>query len=207
MGGEAVMDEEFYNHISEDRISSRQIDELIGIARGLAADEQINLAEAEFLQKWLAANIAINNHPLIKRLYQRVTEMLMDGALDDDEKSELLSALDNFSSRTFELGEPLKASTLPVCDPAPDLSFTDMRYCFTGTFLHGQRKDCEAEIFKRGGTAGSLTQKTNILVIGAYATESWKHSSFGKKILQAVEWREKKLPISIVSEEHWTKYL
>lgn len=34
-----------------------------------------------------------------------------------------------------------------------------------------------------------MAQKTNVLVIGVYATESWKHSSFGNKILKAVEWR------------------
>jgi hypothetical protein len=34
--------DEFYNQVDGDRIASRQIDELIGIARGLVADDQIN---------------------------------------------------------------------------------------------------------------------------------------------------------------------
>ena len=34
--------DEFYNRVGGDRIGSRQIDELIGIARGLVADNQIN---------------------------------------------------------------------------------------------------------------------------------------------------------------------
>jgi hypothetical protein len=44
--------DEFYNRVGGDRISSRQIDELIGIARGLTADRKINQPEVEFLQKW-----------------------------------------------------------------------------------------------------------------------------------------------------------
>lgn len=62
------MDNKFYNRVGGDRISSRQVDELIGLARGLAADGTINKAEVEFLQKWLAANAEISNQPLIRTL-------------------------------------------------------------------------------------------------------------------------------------------
>jgi NAD-dependent DNA ligase len=201
------MDDKFKNTVGGDRISSRQVDELIGIARGLVADEHINQAEIEFLQKWLAANVEISRQPLIRVLYTRVNEVLADGVADDEEKAELLDTLGRFSNRDFEIGEPLKATTLPLCRPAPPLSFEGRRYTFTGTFNYGQRKHCEAAVIERGATAGSIAQKTNVLVIGVYATESWKHSSFGNKILQAVEWREQGFPISIVSEEHWASHL
>ena len=201
------MDDEFYNRVGGDRISSRQIDELIGIGRGLVADGQINQAEVEFLQKWLAANLRISDQPLIRVLYQRIDQILTDGLLDDDEKAELLDTLNKFSNRDFELGEILKSTSLPLCQPAPNLEFDGVRYCFTGTFNYGQRKHCHQAVEERGATAGSLTQSTEVLVVGVYATESWKHSSFGNKILAAAEWREKGIPISIVSEDHWTKFL
>jgi len=57
------------------------------------------------------------------------------------------------------------------------------------------------------GSCAGLSQKTNVLVIGVYATESWKHSSFGNKILKTSEWRDAGLPIAIVSEKHWVRYL
>jgi NAD-dependent DNA ligase len=205
--GEAFMEERFYNRVGRDRITSRQIDELIGIARGLAADGRINVTEIEFLQKWLAANLDISAQPLIGTLYRRVNEILVDGVVDDEEHAELLDTLERFSSRDFELGETLKATTLPLCSPAPTLTFTDKAYCFTGTFTYGQRKHCEQAVIDRGGRASGLTQKVDFLVVGAYATESWKHSSFGNKILQACEWRERDLPIRIVSEEHWVRHL
>jgi NAD-dependent DNA ligase len=200
-------EEQFHNLVGQDRIASRQVDELVGLARGIAADGQINQAEAEFLQKWLVANMAISNQPLIKRLYERVDSILADGIADADECSDLLNTLNEFSNRDFELGEVLKSSTLPLCSPAPDLGFSGCRYCFTGTFNFGGRKDCETAVERRGATTGSLTQKTNVLVIGAYATESWKHSSFGTKIIKAVDMREEGLSISIVSEEHWVNHL
>lgn len=201
------MSEESYNRLGTDRIESRQVDELIGIARGLVADGNINQPEVEFLQKWLAANVEVSGQPLIRMLYRRINEILADGVADEEEKEELFDTLGRFSNRDFEIGEPLKASTLPLCQPAPALTFPGLRYTFTGTFNFGQRKDCEAAVVLRGATAGGIAQKTNVLVIGVYATESWKHSSFGNKILQAVEWREQGLPISIVSEEHWVRQL
>lgn len=201
------MDDELLNRLGGDRIASRQIDELVGLARGLAADGDINQAEAEFLQKWLAANISISQQPLIRTLYERINEALADGVLDDEEKASLLETLGSFSNGDFELGEVLKPSTLPLCDPPPTLSFTGKTYCFTGTFIYGQRKACERAVVERGGVSGGLSRKTEVLVIGAYATDSWKHSTFGNKILQASEWRDEGRPISIVSEEHWTRHL
>jgi len=201
------MDEVSLNRLGGDRITARQIDELIGLARGLVADGAINLAEVEFLQKWLAANSHISEQPIMRRLYGRVGEILADGVVDDDEKAELLDTLNRFSNRDFELGETLKATTLPLCDPAPRLQFAGQRYCFTGTFNFGQRKHCEAAVTERGAMAGGITQKTNVLVVGLYATDSWKHSAFGNKIVQAAEWRDAGIPIAIVSEEHWAGHL
>jgi NAD-dependent DNA ligase len=201
------MDDAFLNRVGRDRIAHRQIDELIGIARGLIADGAINQAEVEFLQKWLAANAVISDQPIIRVLYRRVTEALADGMVDDEEKAELLDTLSRFSSGDFELGEVLKATSLPLCDPPPQLTFAGQRYCFTGTFNYGQRKHCEQAVIERGATAAGISQKTNVLVIGIYATESWKHSSFGQKIMMACEWRDHGIPIAIVSEPHWVNHL
>ncbi|QQO21923.1 BRCT domain-containing protein [Bradyrhizobium diazoefficiens] len=198
----------FYNRVGGDRIGSRQIDELIGLARGLVADNQINQAEVEFLQKWLAANLHISDQPLVRVLYKRIDEMLVDGVIDDDEKAELLETLNRFSNREIGgLGEILRATSLPLDNPEPSLTFVGRRYCFTGTFNFGCRKECEQAVEKLGAEVGSLTQKTNVLVIGIYATESWKHSSFGNKIIKASEWRDSGLPINIVSEVHWKNFL
>ena len=60
---------------------------------------------------------------------------------------------------------------------------------------------------ERGGSSGSLTKATDVLVIGMYATESWKHSSFGTKIIKAVDMREDGVPIAIVCEDHWAGHL
>lgn len=201
------MEQALWNQLGNDRITSRQIDELIGIARGVAADGALNLSEVEFLQKWLAANAAISDQPVVRTLFKRIDEMLGDGVLDADECAELLDTLNRFSNRDFELGEVLKSTSLPLCWPAPSLTFEGKSYCFTGTFSYGQRKHCEAAVEVRRGIAGSLTKRTDVLVIGVYATESWKHSAFGNKIVKASQMRDEGVPIAIVCEEHWTRHL
>ena len=200
-------EDDFYNRVGAKRISNRQIDELVGLARGLLADGKIEQSEVECIQKWLAANLEISNEPLIRTLYQRINDILRDGIADSDETAELLETLNHFVHGDFELGEALKATSLPLNDPEPDLTFPGQRYCFTGTFTFSRRKQCEQAVTDRGGSVGGLSQKTGFLIIGTYATESWKHSSFGNKILQACEWRDRGIPIVIASEAHWMLYL
>ena len=114
MGGEHK-GEPFLRAVSHERLSDRQIDELIGLARGVACDGAVNQGEAEFLQKWLAANVEVSDQPVISTLYRRVNEILADGVMDTDEAADLLETLNAFSNRDFELGEVLKSTTLPLC--------------------------------------------------------------------------------------------
>ena len=116
-------DEEFYNAVADERISARQVDELIGLARGLVADGQLNDAEVRFLHTWLAANAGVSGQPLIASLYRRVSEILSDGVVDTDERAELLQTLDSLSTTDVEIGEQLKSTSLPLCNPAPNMTF------------------------------------------------------------------------------------
>jgi len=202
-----MSNEKQLNAYGRERITDRQVDELTGLARGLCADGVLNQLEVEFLEKWLATNVEVTGNPVISTLYSRIVEMLSDGVADEAEREELLQALNDFSGNDFELGEALKSTTLPLCDPAPSLTFPGRSYCFTGTFSYGRRPVCEQAVFDRGGSCGSLTRKTDVLVIGIYATESWKHSAFGHKIIKAADMRDTGVPIAIVSEEHWVRHL
>ena len=188
-------------------IEHRAIDELIGLSRGLLADGMINQAEAEFLHKWLAANHHISDNPVIGHLLARIEEMLADNFLDDDEAEELFNTLERFTGNNFEFGEILKSTSLPVNDPLPPLEFEGKRFCFTGTFAYGKRKECEKAVIDLGAEAGPLTKKTDYLVIGVYATDSWKHSSYGRKIEKAAADRDAGHPIALIPENYWLQHI
>ncbi len=201
------MDQLHHQQVSNERVSGSQLDELLGVARGLLADGQINQDEVEFLETWLLANRDMSDLPVVNALYLRVREMLADGVVDEEDKAELLETLRHLSGRDLSQVEALRGNSLPLCNPAPALTFLDRFYCFTGVFNYGRRSLCEGAIIERGGIAGGLSISTHVLVIGMYTTDLWRQSATGSKIATAVEFRRKGVPISIVSEAHWLAHL
>ena len=110
-----MRDEQFYNRVGSERISSRQIDELIGLARGLCADNQLNQLEVEFLEKWLAANSGVSDQPLIRTLYERIGQILADGLVTEPATfAPKASACDFASSRLINSSLPVKTTVLPL---------------------------------------------------------------------------------------------
>ncbi len=194
---------DIFTRFNRKNIQDRQVDTLIGLSMGITADGKVDQAEAEFLQSWLVQNCQIEN-PIVLNLLSKVTEMLEDGILDDEESSELLAILRLISGEKPELGEVAKTSTLPICLPPPSIEFQGSVFLFTGTCAYGTRKQCQEAIESLGGiNASSVTKKLDYLILGTYVTDSWAHESFGRKIEKAMEYRESGLPISIVTEEHW----
>lgn len=191
---------------NQKRVVDRNIDELIGLARGILADGKVDQVEAETLQKWLIA-VSGMEHPMLHNLLVRVNEMLEDGVLDEEESAELFETLNELTGGTFETGEILKSTSLPLDNPEPDINVEGSTFCFTGTFESGTRKEVEAKIEELGGKAVRLNGSTNFLVIGAYATDSWAHSSYGRKIEKALEYKQKGKDVKIVSERHWLKFI
>jgi len=201
------MTTELHRVFSRARLDDRLVNELIGLSHGIIADGAVNQREAEYLQKWLVANVGVSDNPIVANLLHRVNDMLRDCVLDPEESAELLETLRRFSGGDFELGELLKSTSLPLDSPPPEISFDQTKFCFTGTFAFGSRRDCEDAVERLGASAGSLAMKTDYLVVGTYATESWIHSSYGRKIERAVEMKQEGSPISIVGEPHWLEYV
>ncbi len=201
------MAQQLHQLFNRARLDDRQVNELLGLSHGIIADGAVSLEEVQYLQKWLVANTAVKDNPVVSNLLVRINDMLADNVLEADEAKELFETLQQFSGGDFEIGELLKSSTLPLDQPQPEISFDKTNFCFTGTFAFGTRKHCEDAVAGRGAAAGSLTAKTNYLVIGVYATDSWAHSSYGRKIEKAVEMKKKALPIRIIGEQHWAQCL
>lgn len=196
---------DIFNKYNRKGIQDRQVDTLIGLSKGITADGNVVQAEAEFLQSWLIQNSQSEN-PIILNLLDKVSRMLKDGVLDEDESAELLNTLHKISGETSELGEVSKTSSLPVCSPPPQIEFTNKTFVFTGTCAFGSRKDCHTAIESLGGiTVKGITKKLDYLVLGTYVTDSWVHESFGRKIEKAMEYRAAGVPLAIVTEAHWLK--
>jgi NAD-dependent DNA ligase len=205
--------QEFQNSrfFHEARIDRRSADALIGLAAGITADGMINQQEAKFLESWIATNLVHLDDPVVNLLYRRLADMLADGVLDAEESEELLGMLRSFSG--LPVGNPSTCKNaftppndLPLCRPAPDLEWNGRLFVFTGVMAYGPRKACEALVVERNGQIGAgVSKKVHYLVVGTIGNDQWLHSTYGTKIMKAVELRESGAPIAIVSEEHWQK--
>ena len=186
------------------RIQDRLIDELIGISRGLIADDAIGETEAIFLGQWIENHREIADKWPVNVVYARVTEMLRDGVMTDSERKELLATLRDLTGEGSPLQQPNQATTLPLTRPEPGVEFSDKSFCLTGKFVFGSLVDCEETIMELGGTTLPLpTQETDYLVIGEFCSPDWVHTTFGRAIEYAVKLREQGTSIEIVSERHW----
>lgn len=193
--------------IHGDRIVKRQIDELIGLAKGALLDGKVEQREAEGIYAWLNANVMCLDTWPASVLYERLRTMLDDGVLDGDESAELLGLLMQFAAPQGGV-ESVAPASLPLSIPAPQIIHPGRSFCFTGVFEFGSRADCHEAVVARGGEAAKgVTKKLDYLVIGSVGSEFWRHSNFGTKIMKAAQYREAGAPLAIIAEPYWVSRL
>lgn len=202
------------------RVTDRGIDEFIGLCRGLLADGMVSIEEVRFLFAWLDANPDAASCWPANEIHEHLRKILHRKTLGADAQEKLLDLLmaitgGGLPSRQAVGGHEVPsdativsmATSLPLSDPPPNVVFAGRTFCFTGTFVYGRRKNCELAVIERGGFASPRpTKSTNYLVIGSIGTESWIHSTHGRKIETAVTLRDRH-GLEIISEQHWSAAL
>lgn len=193
------------------RLADRSITEMLGIIRGVLIDGDVSVAETEGMRNWLRNNPRAAAAWPASVISDRIQKIFADGHVTEEERRELADLLNKVTG-----GDPVgpiesKSSRLPLDAPQPDLVFREKVFVMTGTFAYGTRDRCEQAVVAKGGECGSsVTLKTHYVVLGTMCTESWAHSSYGRKIERALQLRQvqpKKKRICIISEEHWAKFL
>jgi NAD-dependent DNA ligase len=186
-------------------VGQRQVDELIGLCKGILLDGAVSKNEADGLMNWLEANKAAANVWPGSALYARLHRALADGALDPDEEKELLGILVQTVAPLGASESPANKSTaLPIDDPPPTIVFVARTFCFTGQFASGSRQWCEQQVLARGGIPkASITKKLDYLVIGEIGSRDWLHSTHGRKIESAMTLKQEGATLQIIGERHW----
>ena len=184
----------------------RDIHEMLGLCRGIIVDGVISDSEAVGLRAFLGRSAEIRSQWPANVIAQRLERIFADGVVDQIERAELQELLADVTGAHGPAMEALQCgTTLPLDRPAPALQFAGSTYVFTGRFAYGPRAICEETVRARGGAcADSITSRIHYVVIGTLGSRDWAHSSFGRKIQKAVDYRDRKrLPIAIVAEDHW----
>lgn len=188
-------------------LQSRDINELIGVCKGVLADGVVNQHEAMFMLNWLEGHKECLDIWPASELYATLDTFLEDGVLDSQEESKLLGTLVGITGAQVKIQNSAEettvntSSSLPLHEPNSELIFTGRNFVLTGTFELGPRASCEQLLIERGAKLQKApTQKTHYLVVGNIGSRDWAHSSFGRKIQKAAEMRLSGHDIYIISE-------
>lgn len=176
---------------------------LLGIIQGIMADSKINDDEVLSLNKWLTNNPLTSwPAPIIK---QKLEEILADGIITTEEKDDLKQLLSSLGANKLTTTGSVTGLTATFGTTTPEaITVQGKLFCFTGTFIYGNRSACENLVFELGGkSVKNISQKTDYLILGELPSKDWITSSYGLKIQAALELKNKGLDIKMLTEETW----
>lgn len=184
---------------------NKSMEMLLGLITGIVADGHLHDLEIKLLNAWLADHEDVAAVWPGSVVAQLVTSILADGVITEVEREHLTNNLTQLAVTDFAQTGSISPEviTLPLDEHCPVL-LRDANVCLTGEFLFGTRAKCEEIAGHAGATAhGTVTKKIAYLVIGTNVSPHWAHTSYGRKIEQAIELQQAGHPIRIISERRW----
>lgn len=186
----------------------KSINELLGLARGLMADQQLGDSEIIFLQEWLEDRYSITSSFPGNVIHDRIKDVLEDGIITEEERDYLVNTLNMLiEGRLDELANEVDLTELWF-DEVGIIDFHAMRFCLTGNFVYGPLDVCKSAIESRGGTVTpNVTNEPEILVVGGLGVDEWRSGGLGEKIEAALRLKKEGVPVKIISESTWVEHL
>lgn len=200
-------DPKFFAHASNPGLRE-PLDELLGIARGLLADERLSNDEIGFLGKWLNQHRSIASQFPGDVIHERVRAVLEDGVVTEEERSHLVDTLNMLiQNRLEDLAERVDLTELWF-DVAGTIGFEGSKFCLTGKFVYGSPGLCRSAVEQRGGVVtAAVGDDTNFLVVGGLGLDEWRSGGLGAEIEKAMRFRATGKPVKIIGEEALTAQL
>lgn len=186
----------------------RSLSELLGIARGLLADQRLSDEEIHFLNQWLEERYWVASEFPGNVLHKRIQDVLEDGVITEEERSYLVESLNMLiEDRLEDLAEQVDLTELWF-DEVGLIRFDKTRFCLTGNFVYGPRAVCRTAIEKRGGIVmPSVSSEAQFLVVGGLGVDEWREGGLGAEIEAAVQLRASGEPLKIIPEDCWVAQL
>lgn len=182
---------------------------LTGIITGIVADGTLHDLEAQMLSTWLTENAEVTRVWPGSAVARHLQEILADGVITPEERAHFLETLQRLVGADFaDTGSVnTEVAALPFDESAP-IDLRDCGVCLTGEFVYGTRTACERVTEKVGGIPyGNVSRKVSYLVVGTHVSPAWVNTSYGRKIMKAMELREAGHGIAIIHERRWVESL
>ena len=182
-----------------------QLNQMLGYLQGISADNELTDKEITSFQKWLNSHEELISSWPGDIVSKRIFEILEDGIITENEKSDLLETIKQITGQRFlETGIAHGMATEFCTQYLTEFPIEDSMICFTGKFVSGTRAEIEKTAKNKGAfTSKNITKKIDLLVIGTVASRDWKFSSLGRKIEAAIKLQNDGLPVQIITEKNW----
>jgi NAD-dependent DNA ligase len=186
----------------------QSLGELLGLARGMLADQELSDFEIRFLRDWLVEHTEVADSFPGNIIHDRVEEVLEDGVITEEERSHLVETLNQLiEDRLDDLAEKVDITELWF-DEAGEIDFDRSRFCLTGNFVYGPIPVCRSAIEKRGGQVASVVSgDIQFLVVGGLGVDEWREGGLGQQIETAMRMRASGKPVKIIPEDSWVSQL
>jgi len=186
----------------------KSLNELLGLARGLMADDKLSDSEILFLHEWLEDRYSITSSFPGNVIQARLQEVLEDGIITEEERVYLVDTLNTLiEGRLEDLADEVDLTELWFDEPGI-IDFHSTRFCLTGNFVYGPRDVCRTAIESRGGTVmPTITNEPEVLIVGGLGVDEWRTGSLGAKIEAALRMKKQGVPVKIIAEEAWVDQL
>lgn len=190
----------YYDTVTSD------IQKLHGILHGILADGKITKEELKGLQDWLTDNEQLSTYYPYDEICSLVTSVLKDNIVTEQEENMLKAYFSQFAeinNNANSLSTEMKQCLCKqgICALAPDITFEDHLFCFTGKSSKATRSEIANIVQDAGGKYhDSVIQKTNYLIVGNEGNTCWAFACYGRKIEKAIELRKKGHHIMIINE-------
>ena len=193
---------------SPSELLKKSLGELLGLARGLLADEELSDSEIHFLNDWLEDRYAMTASFPGNVIHERIKEVLEDGVITEEERSHLVNTLTMLvEDRLEDLAEQVDLTELWF-DDVGLIDFSKARFCLTGNFVYGPLDICETAIEQRGGIVSqSVVDELHFLVVGGLGVDEWRSGGLGTEIEKAMRMRARGKEVKIIPEDSWVAHL
>jgi len=180
----------------------RSFGELLGIARGLLADQDLSDDEIHFLREWLSQRYQMTSSFPGNVIRDRIEAVLEDGVVTEEERSHLVDTLNMLiEDRLEDLAEQVDLTELWF-DEVGIINFDKARFCLTGNFVYGPIEVCKSAIEQRGGLVShTVTAESEFLVVGGLGVDEWRSGGLGEEIERAMRLRASGKPVKIIPED------
>lgn len=178
---------------------------LLGLVRGILADNILNPKEILALNSWLG-----NHHELLHEwpanvIARRVEAVLADGVITQEETEDLKETLSRVLGWGFDGREQIHP-WVRLLSPGtlPEVIVPGRSFLLSGKFLYGPRGRCDALTLECGGlTDKKINGALDYVVVGALTETTPPERQSSAMIAEAIALQSSGQDIKVVPEQAW----